>query len=58
MKNVETMETVPGSIGGRDGGTLGNGFTMATVNHSSFPMTLAFDIVFGGGLFAIRVSFL
>ena len=45
-----------GALGGSgdDGGTMGNGLTTATVNHSSFPMALAFGIVFGGGLFAIR----
>ena len=52
---METVETVDaGIIGGQDGGTMGNGLTTATVNHSSFPMALAFGIVFGGGFFAIR----
>ena len=41
-------------IGGRDGATMANGVTMATRNHSSFFMALAFGIVFGGGLFALR----
>ena len=55
METVETMETVSAdSICGRDGGTMGNGLTMVTVNHSSLSMALAFGIVFGGGLFAIR----
>ena len=55
METVETVDAVSvDSIGGRDGGTMGNGLTTATVNHSSFPMALAFGIVFGGGFFAIR----
>ena len=55
MEIVETVDAVSAdSIGGRDGGTMDNGFTMAMVNHSSFPMALAFGIVFGGGFFAIR----
>ena len=52
VKPVKTVETVSaGSIGGRDGSTMGN---TATENHSSLYMALAFGRVFGGGLFAIR----
>ena len=55
METVEAVDAVSAdSIGGRDGGTMGNGLTMATVYHSSLSMALAFGIVFGGGLFAIR----
>ena len=55
MENVETVDAVlVDSIVGRDGGTMGNGLTTATVNHSSLSMALAFGIVFGGGFFAIR----
>ena len=55
METVEPVETGSAdSIGGRDGGTMDNGLTMATVNRFSFPMALAFGIVFGGGLFSIR----
>ena len=55
VETVETMETVSAdSICGRDGGTMGNGLTTATVNHSSLSMALAFGIVFGGGFFSIR----
>ena len=55
IKTVETVETVSADgIGGRDGATMANGVTMATRNHSSFFMALAFGIVFGGGLFALR----
>ena len=49
VETVETMETVPGRIGGRNGGTIGNGLTMATVNHSSLSVALVFGIFFGGG---------
>ena len=55
MEIVETVDAVlADSIVGCDGGTMGNGLTTATVNHSSLSMALAFGIVFGGGLFAIR----
>jgi len=55
IKTVETVETVSADgIGGRDGATMANGVTMATRNHFSFFMALAFGIVFGGGLFALR----
>ena len=58
MEIVETVDAVSAdSIGGRDGGTMDNGFTMAMVNHSSFPMALAFGIVFAGGGLAIRREF-
>ena len=46
---VEPVETVSAdSIGGRDGGAMGNGLTMATLNLFSLSMALAFSIVFGG----------
>ena len=59
METVETVDVMVSadSIGGRDGGTTGNGLTMATVNHSSLSMALAFGIVFAGGGLAIRREF-
>ena len=59
METVETVDVMVSadSIGGRDGGTTGNRLTMATVNHSSLSMALAFGIVFAGGGLAIRREF-